>query len=205
MRTSKLIPLALGLLAATPALAAEEGGKDVNNNTGAGSGALVFSLTNIVSTPSAMDGVGIGGVYFFNEKMAARAGLGLLKTSSENDPAGANNTQEQNNLGFGLEGGVEYVMLKNKAVNIWAGGLLQLGYSSNEQKDVKEDTSTTFALAGALGADWFFSQYMSLGAEYRLGLQYTGTESKPDGGDKSKTSSTNIGVGSAALRLGFWF
>ena len=204
MNALKSLTIAAGLLAAAPAFAEDAvAGKDTP--TGAGAGALVFSLTNLISTPSAMDGVGIGGVYFLNQKLAIRAGLGFLKTSSEDDPAGANNTKEENSMGVGLEGGVEYVLFSNKSVNIWGGGLLQIGYDSKDQKDVQEESTTSFALAGALGADWFFADHMSLGAEYRLGVQSVGTETKPEGQDKATKSELNIGVGSAAMRLGFWF
>jgi opacity protein-like surface antigen len=205
MNALKSLTIVAGLLAAAPAFAAEGADAGNDNPTGPGAGALVFSLTNLISTPSAMDGVGVGGVYFFNQKMAVRAGLGFLKSSTESDPGGAAKKSEASSLGVGLEGGVEYVLMSNKSVNIWGGGLLQIGYQSSEQKDVKEDSSTSFALAGALGADWFFADHMSLGAEYRLGVQSVSTESKPDGGTKSSTSAMNIGVGSAALRLGFWF
>lgn len=204
MNALKSLTIAAGLLSAAPAFA-EDAAAGKDNPTGAGAGALVFSLTNLISTPSAMDGVGIGGVYFINQKLAIRAGLGFLKTSSEDDPAGANNTKEENSMGVGLEGGVEYVLFSNKSVNIWGGGLLQIGYDSKDQKDVQEESTTSFALAGALGADWFFADHMSLGAEYRLGVQSVGTETKPEGQDKATKSELNIGVGSAAMRLGFWF
>lgn len=205
MNALKSLTIVAGLLAAAPAFAAEGAAAESDNPTGAGAGALVFSLTNLISTPSAMDGVGIGGVYFLNQKLAIRAGLGFLKTSSENDPAGANNTKEENSMGVGLEGGVEYVLFSNKSVNIWGGGLLQIGYNSNDEKDVQEESTTSFALAGALGADWFFADHMSLGAEYRLGVQSVSKETKPEGQDKATESALNIGVGSAAMRLGFWF
>lgn len=205
MNALKSLTIVAGLLAAAPAFAAEGAAAESDNPTGAGAGALVFSLTNIISTPSAMDGVGVGGVYFFNQKMAVRAGLGFLKSSTENDPAGPGNTSETSGLGVGLEGGIEYVLMSNKSVNIWGGGLLQIGYQSSETKDVKEESSTSLALAGALGADWFFADHMSLGAEYRLGVQSNSSTTKPEGGKEDKASSLNIGVGSAAMRLGFWF
>ena len=70
----------------------------------------MFSLTNLVSTPSAMDGVGVGGVYFLSPKMALRAGLPVqeaIGTVSRDikDPVGAifRRAQQEMQLGVPIE------------------------------------------------------------------------------------------------------
>jgi len=189
-------------LAATASAAQAEDAEQRAKDTG---GALLFQVGGITGTPGAMDGIGVGGLYFVAPRMALRGALGLLNSSQERDPGGDAPKSEQSSFNVSLEGGLEYLVVHGRTVNIWAGGLLQVGKGTDEVKDVNETDTLTFALAGALGADWFFAESVSLGAEYRLGLQSVSKEDKPEGGTKSTTSTTVIGVGSAGLRLGFWW
>jgi len=59
-----------------------------------------------------------------------------------------------------------------------------------------------------LGATYFFTKGVSLGAEYRLGLLYDSETNEDSSGDKTVTEdevTTDIGVGSVGFILGFWF
>jgi hypothetical protein len=203
MRRITTIAAATGLLFGGAALAADP---KAEQQTKQGDGALMFTLGGLfTSTPSLIDGVGVGGRYFTSESMALRAALGFSHGSVETETG--NNSQTDSNTNFAIEGGVEFPIFKKGPVYIYAGGVAQVLVGSTDKESNNTETSTTgFAVAGAAGANYFFDDSMSIGAEYRLGVANTSTESKPKGGGtKTTTSDFEIGTGAVGFHLAFWF
>ncbi|GEM_PF-6710026 len=97
---------------------------------------------------------------------------------------------------FGLDLGVEKSIHSGGAVNISLGGVIGFVMSSYDRDSAEtisytnngtlianaggrdswtdEGSATTFNLAGLLGAEWFITDDITLGAEYQLGLRRTG-------------------------------
>lgn len=166
-----------------------------------GSAALMFDLGGVFnSTPTNFEGIGIGGRYALDEKLHVRAALGFNSASSEMDPENGK-TQEDKDSDFALEGGIDLVLFRNDNLLIYTGGILQVGMTSDDPEGEDNETDgTAFTLAGVAGVNWFFTQNVSLGAEYRLGIQRATTETVA-----AKTTEFVLGTGSAAFLLGFWF
>lgn len=171
--------------------------------------ALMFNLGGIFSsTPTALDGVGVGGRYFLNESMAVRAGLGLSLASEKSETSQSGFSQDSNDSSntIAIEGAVEFVLMRAKAAYLYTGGLLQLGYNSTDPDGGNNNTdgfSTT--LAGLLGANYFLMEGLSVGAEYRLGLNYTSAHQDRGPDADADQTSTVLGVGTVGFHLGFWF
>lgn len=167
-----------------------------------GTGALTFNLGGLFSTsPSAFDGIGVGGRYFLNEGLAVRGALGISNETVENENPGGK--QEDSNSLYALEGGAEIVLARGKSAYLYTGGILQVSSGEDDPEGTDNNTSRTgLALAGLLGATYFVADSLSIGAEYRLGLAYTSAESED--GDVTSTT-TSFGTGSFGFHLGFWF
>ncbi|MCU0606400.1 MAG: hypothetical protein MUF78_03015 [Candidatus Edwardsbacteria bacterium] len=144
--------------------------------------------------------------------------------------------------GFGLDLGVEKSVYTSGAVNVHAGGLLGMTFSSYGRDSAQtiyytnngtvvagdggrdswkdEGSATTLEIAGLLGAEWFITDNVTLGAEYHLGLsRYSEGEDKgefSDGTDNGgavilttyenpKTTTTTFGFQTIGLVLGIRF
>src|SRR5262245_30510947 len=99
----RFLPAAL-LLLALPAAA--QNVRLANRST------LMFNLGGIMtSSPSALDGVGVGGRVFIDEGMAIRGAIGLNLTSTETEQSAGNLSQDTENSAsaYAIEGAVEIV------------------------------------------------------------------------------------------------
>ena len=200
--------------AAAPAYQASGGGSGGSATSGdfigSGSGALLFTMGGIFgSTPASFDGVGIGGLYFFDRDLALRAGLGLSISSNDVETKGGGGATVQSDnsaSNYALEGGVHYLLKRAGSVHLYTGGILQVSTGSEDPDGNDNDVSRFgFAIAGLLGGNWFFADHTSLGAEYRLGYASGSETRETGGGGERKTSTSNFGVGAASILLGFWF
>jgi hypothetical protein len=201
MKKMILLSLATTCCIATTANATEN-----RNPTGQGAGALQFNLDGIAATPGVASGVGIGAIYFVGENLALRGRLGLSVGSKAIDYGSGRPDDEESATALGLEGGVEYVLVKAGNLNIWTGGTIGFGTGNREAADKTETAEFRLRLMGLLGADWFFSENVSLGAEYNLGVSNSSLEVNPmNGPTKDVTTETIFGVASGGLRLGFWW
>ncbi len=167
-----------------------------------GSAALMFDMGGIfASTPTNFEGIGIGGRYALAQRLHIRAALGFDNSSSEVDPDGGGGNIENKTSNFAIEGGIDYVLFRTDNLLIYTGGILQFGMMSIDPDGEDNETDgTSFTLAGIAGVNWFFTQNVSLGAEYRLGIQRATSETVA-----AKTTNFVLGTGSAAFLLGFWF
>jgi hypothetical protein len=166
--------------------------------------ALMFNLGGIMSsTPTALDGVGVGGRYFFQESLALRAALGLGFATDKQELG--SQSSEDSTTTLALEGGLELVLMRAKSAYLYTGGLLQVGSTSVDPEGGSNNTEGFgVTLAGLLGASYFLMEGLSVGAEYRLGLQY-GSETQEVGNDERERTTTFFGTGTVGFHLGFWF
>ncbi len=187
------------LMIASPAWAAEydQPATDIHM----GSAALMFDMGGIFnSTPANFEGIGIGGRFALKENVHIRGAVGIDNSSDEYDPENGNTSNDESSW-YGVEGGLDYILVTNSNLMIYTGGIVQLGTSSDDPEGENNETDgTSLTLAGVLGATWFFTQNVSLGAEYRLGIERVSTET-----DAGKGTKTKLGTGSAAFHVGFWF
>jgi len=166
----------------------------------------MFSLGGITGSPTLFDGVGIGGVYFAGERLALRGTLGFQIESTSVDYASARINDKQSKAGVAFAGGVEYIVSRFRNLNIWMGGLLRVATASFEDVQKNETSDKSVSLSGVLGADWFFAENVSLGAEYGIGVQRSSRDVDPDGPSNNEvTTQTQLGVAATGLRLGFWW
>lgn len=165
--------------------------------------ALMFDLDGLLMAPSNFEQIGIGLRYALSDALHLRGAVGLDSRSTEVDPENGDNQTDESNV-FALEGGVDFVLRRNENLVLYVGGLLQVGTFMNDPdgEDNKEET-TSFTLAAVAGANWFFTRNVSLGAEYRFGVERSVLEK--DRADSETTTDVRIGTGSAAFLLGFWF
>lgn len=187
------------VIGALSAFAAPAGAQNVRL---AQTGALTFNLGGLFSSaPTAFDGVGIGGRYFLDEGMSLRGGLGI-SSISDSVEVNDNSSENSQNL-FALEGGVEIVIARGKSAYLYTGGIAQLS-SGSEDPDGSDNNTDNLGVtvAGLIGATYFVADSLSIGAEYRLGVSYTSTETESD---ERTVSRTAIGTGTVGFHLGFWF
>ena len=162
-------------------------------------GALLFQLEGITGAPSAVDGFGLGGRYRINPKLLLRGGLAL--STSNTEVKTGENTADVSRSHFGFEAGVEFILKQNRHIQLYVGPLLRVDTMSEELGEPEGEKSEGMGIlfAGALGANWFFTPHVSLGAEYRVGYASRTTET----GETEETTS-NIGVTSVGLILSLW-
>ena len=110
------------------------------------------------------------------------------------------------NSNFGLEAGVELTTFQSPTVTIYWGGLAQLAFGSDDLGQGPSEQSTRkIGVMGLIGATYFFTEYVSVGAEYRVGLVIDTTEDTIDANTTVTNSTSNFGTGSAGFHLSFWF
>ena len=205
MRYFKLLVMVAVMLLAAPASAQEP----IPRAKKAKKGALLFSLNGITAAPGSFDNIGIGGRYVLDRKMTARGSLGIFNHSFEREVSPGNTPkQEVTQSRYTVEGGVELLLFGAEPVTIYGGVILQLGLESEEPQDKVEESARTLTVAGVIGANYFFAERLSLGAEYRLGIMYRSYEHEDKTGSETRTTeetTTDFGVGSVGFILGFWF
>ena len=171
--------------------------------------ALMFNMGGLfTSSPTALDGVGVGGRWSLDENMALRGAVGLNLTTVTTDTknGGFSSDSEDKSDAYAIEGGVEVVLAKAKSAYLYTGGLLQLGYgSADPDGDDNDSSQTALTLAGILGAGYFIMDGLTLGAEYRLGISSVTQTQERGANSETEQSTLVIGVGSVGFHLGFRF
>jgi len=163
--------------------------------------AMMFNLAGIMAAPTDFDEVGIGARYAISKKLHLRAAFGLDNLSTEVDPEGGTSTTDASSE-FILEAGLDVVLRRTENLVLYTGGLFSWGLSAEDPDgDDNNEEGNAFEIAALAGVSWFFTQNVSLGAEYRLGIEHNSTET--DTG--VKTTDLQVGTNAVALHLGFWF
>lgn len=165
--------------------------------------ALMFDLDGILSAPTSFEQIGVGLRYSLSDVMYLRAAMGLDNRTTEVDPENGDNSTDESSA-FAMEAGLDFVLRRNENLVLYVGGLLQFGLTTDDPDgpDNKLEGST-FTVAAVAGANWFFTRNVSLGAEYRFGIERSASEL--DANDSVTTTDLRVGTGSAAFLLGFWF
>ena len=95
--------------------------------------------------------------------------------------------------------------MRAKSAYLYTGGLLQVGSTSEDPEGGSNNTDGLgVTVAGLLGASYFLMDGLSIGAEYRLGIQYA-SETQEVGNDERESTQTFFGTGTVGFHLGFWF
>jgi len=142
-----------------------------------------FSAENYqgVPVPGDTSGLfgGIGVKYHFSEKLAARVGIGFSNSSTTEKPAAGSpstDVDEKSTLTvFSLAPGLQFTLVKTGDISGYAGfqlGLIALTSNidgwGHDPGDSYKNTRWLYSAGGFLGAEWFFNDRLSLGAEYVL-------------------------------------
>jgi len=228
----KLLPVLVLLLTSSLAL-----GQGVNPNLNAGSTALLFTFDGFSTLRAGSFEGGVGAKYYLSPKMAVRGALLFANASEDipvNPPAGQTGQDgEQSATQFGVSAALE-LHLSSKRASPYIGGGIGFSTTSTETKspvigastnqvtvendDVGEvvngvtylggNTLSLFALAGV---EFFLFNEVSLGAEYRLGIdKLSRADQKITSGNQTQTTKvgggSNLGItNSGLLTLSVYF
>ncbi|MEC9072119.1 MAG: outer membrane beta-barrel protein, partial [Myxococcota bacterium] len=188
---------------ATHSYAADSGPVTHTNLVEAGHSALLLDLNGIVSDPGALDGIGVGYRYAASDTLHVRLAMGLDNFGSETERENQGDSSLESSI-FTVAGGPEFILRRNENLALYAGGLAQLSLSADENEDLDTETDGTgFTLAAVVGVNWFPTRRLSLTAEYRFGLVHTSITE--ENGLDVETTTLQVGTGSTAFMLGFWF
>jgi hypothetical protein len=144
---------------------------------------------------------GIGAKYGIANKLAI--GLGLyVGGSSATDGAGT----VDNTFAFCVRPAALYSLASKGPITIYTGGYLSAGFYSDTMNTLNRTRSSSIlGFGGLLGAEYFVTGGISLGAEYSLGAGFYNLSSTViSTSTTTKTSETNWGVGSASVFLTFY-
>jgi opacity protein-like surface antigen len=142
---------------------------------------------------------GIGGKYFVSDGLGLR---GMLMFGIDNKTTNTPIQQTDNSLSFGIGIGLEYHLPSVSGVSPYLGGGLSYATNSTTSNPGSAKTTTNKFSLGALGGfEYFFTQNVSLGAEYQLGIAIA--SNTPAGG--SSSDEFTFGFQTAGLTLGFYF
>ncbi len=153
----------------------------------AGTAGILFTFSGFSNLGAGNFEGGFGGKYFFTKNFALR-GIVSFTNASLTEPT-ATIDEETSATRFGIGAAVEYHFM-TKRVSPYIGGGVQFSTTSTEhsypsgfeEKTTETDYSvsingsgfsggTSFTVFGAVGAEFFLFDELSLAAEYRLGLE----------------------------------
>mgnify|MGYP005844183855 CR=1 FL=1 len=116
---------------------------------------------------------GIGGRYYLSSQLAIRGTLLFGTTSYDREG------HEESFTRFGLAGGAQFHLITSGKASLYAGGMLAI-YSGSYSEDGADDLDIMgFGIYGILGAEYYISKNLSIGAEYTLGITKVSTEQGP--------------------------
>lgn len=188
----KRLSLCCALLFTASLLARADDNKPLTSQGASYMGFTLTGLTNMAAGPITTSPIrnaggtntnvnipvyGLGYRLFISNDMAIRATLGLVmsSTTTKGTDGGADVTDSKTGLQIG--GGIEKHMAATNALSGYMGA--QFGYLLGSDKNGTSSSSTTqsghdLTIGVFMGAEWFFNQAMSLGAEYAFGMLMSG-------------------------------
>lgn len=199
--------------------------------TRSGDKALLFDLGGLANLAAGNYGGGLGAKYYIASDLALRLSIGFT-TSSQTDkntqsplPAGRLGESSRTTTEFSVAPAITYNLAKTSTVVAYVGGMVSFSSGSDKREgnsgglgagfDSGEEYSqstTTFGVAGILGAEWFPWENISLSAEYHLGYSHSSSEVKSTTPPTTVTvdgpTTSGFGLGSAntaAFTLSFYF
>lgn len=164
-----------------------------------GEKAILFNFSGLgIISLNKYDG-GIGGKYFIADNLAVRGMflLGINNTSSNSAPQASTSR-----LTFGLEGGLEYHLPLASHLSPFVGGDLSFQtIGTTVDPGNSRSTNTNFGLNAIGGVEYFFTNNISLSAEYQFGVNLGNSTATGSPG----SSTFNLGVQTAGLTLAAYF
>ena len=192
-------------------------------STKAGTKALVFQFSGLSNLGLAAYQGGFGARYYISDAMAIRPGL-VFGIDGRTEKAEADGVTDDltANATIGMDLALEMHRSGPKAISpYWGAGIgfrsaaevsepSRPSHPSNGTLLRTTESGATFDLYGLLGFEWGFSESMTLGGEYRVGLGLTSgsTETERQGQSKDKsneTSEVQLGFSAASLFLSVAF
>jgi opacity protein-like surface antigen len=141
--------------------------------------------------------------------MALRPALLLNISSAEDDTSQEKAAQDKDkDTDFGVEVALEKYMNSGKPVAPYIGGKAGIALENNkvEAGDTETETkNTSFEIAALAGFQWGFTEGLTLGGEYTLGVEIGKHKVEFTDGNTTTTTADNsftrIGIGTASLFL----
>jgi hypothetical protein len=150
-------------------------------------------------------GGGLGFRYFVNDGRAVRIGVNIAIGSWE-----VKDAWEESCTEFGLSLIYEKYLPHIHSVAPYLGAGVGFTYAKDNWKHADGDyeyewTSTIFSVIGVAGFQWYFTDGMSLGGEYRPGFHYETGEETEDGETLGEISGYALNHRAASVFLGVHF
>ncbi len=174
--------------------------------TKAGTKAMVFSFSGLSDLDVGTYAGGIGMRYYLADDLALRPGLEFNMLSGKDkveDPE-----YKETLTAFGVNVALEQHLSGPTAISPYIGG--KVGFNYGQDKEEQGDSEakekmTSFGLAGILGFEWGFTESLTLGGEYTLGLDIGSHKVEVTEDNQTVTteddSFTHVGFGTAAVFL----
>lgn len=185
MKQLRFALLALLILPAALSAQNNDPATGVTPRSSSGDFALLFDLGGLAqlalngfngtSSDTSDIGAGFGAKYFIADDLALRLGL-TLQSSSAMRPIDSVSNDELSVFRFAIAPSVIYNIAKTGPVAGYVGGQVSYAMTKSETITVDEDqpdvevTTSAFAIAGIIGAEWFPWSSVSLSGEYQLGF-----------------------------------
>jgi len=192
------VPLLIGLCVVMAASAAFAGGTP---NTGMGAKQLVFEFNGLSTLGLQPYGGGFGFRYFYADDTAIR---GSLNFAYMKDEMGDDYEETQTKIGATVVW--EKYMAAIASVAPYMG--IGVGYYYTKWEEpytgtfaemMEEITANNLMVALVAGFQWYFTEAISLGGEYRLSYDYISGETKVDGEKVGDISSSSFGFNAASV------
>jgi len=150
-------------------------------------------------------GGGLGFRYFLNDGKAIRVGVNIAIGSWE-----VKDAWEQSCTEFGLSLIYEKYLPHIHSVAPYLGAGVGFVYAKGDEKwndgeDEWECSSNIFSVMGVAGFQWYFTEGMSLGGEYRPGFHFESGEETENGDTVRETSGYALNHRTASVFLGVHF
>lgn len=172
--------------------------------TKAGTKAVVFQFSGLSNLGLGTYNGGIGMRYYLNDGMALRPGLQLGFSSTKDKVTDPETKTTNYNVGANIT--LEKHLPGAKSISPYVGA--QVGVRMGQDKDTQGDNEITdktmgVGLGGVLGFEWGFTESVTLGGEYNLGLNF-GTRKVEHKLNNSTTTTTDesgmsLGIGTASV------
>lgn len=191
------VPLLIGLCVVIAASAAFAGGTP---NTAMGSRQMVFEFSGLSLLGLHPYGGGFGFRYFYADETAIRGGLNFAYDKDE-----TGEDYEETYTRFGAMVAWEKYMAPIASVAPYMGIGVSYIYNKWEEPatgtfadETMETTQSDLGVGLLAGFQWYFTEAISLGGEYRLGFTYSSGE-VTQGDMSSDTTSTSFGFTAASV------
>jgi outer membrane protein W len=195
------VPLLIGLCIVVAASAAFAGGTP---NTGMGAKQMVFEFSGLSTLGLSPYGGGFGFRYFYADDTAIRGSVNFAYSKDE-DKSG-DTTLEDTTTMIGASLVWERYMAAIASVAPYMGIGVGYFYEKETQPGTGlfadsdyETTNNILQIPLVAGFQWYFTQAMSLGGEYRLSFRYETGETTHGGETLYDTTTTAFGFSAASV------